>query len=306
MKDSFIPHHLKLIVIYLFVLSGTVCLALFFGQLKASSEFDHVDALGEGGMTLITFIWIGFTLLSRPKGKVTNWLFSGLLLMHVSMLLDFLDEFISYDQNNNWLTTIKSLPAPVGMVIMSMALYQLYQEQVTINAQLRRTEHYYRDHRLTDFITGLYSAEYMKQQLKRMLGDDCNNFSLIMLDIRQFDHFNRKHGHHHGDRLLREIAQLTLMSVRDTDLACRYASDRLIILLPNSSKEVGEGIALHIENSIAHLAFKVGENPQAVFQQATVFAEEFNNTQSYHNVLNAMNKHISQLKTQVRSQPQVA
>ncbi len=306
MKNSFIPHHLKLIVIYFFVLSGTIGLAFFFGHLKPSSTFDYFDALGEGGMTLITFIWIGFTLLSRPRGKVTNWLFAGLLLMHVSMLLDFLDEFISYEQNNSWLTTVESLPAPVGMIIMSIALYQLYQEQITINTQLRRTEHYYRDHHLTDFITGLYSAEYMKQQLQRLLSHDGDNFSLIMVDIRQFDHFNREHGHHHGDRLLREIAQVTLMNIRDNDLACRYASDRFIILLPSSSKELAEGIALHIKNSIAHLAFKVGENPQAVFQQATLFAEEFNNTQTYHDVLNAMNMQISQLKTQVRSQSQVA
>lgn len=306
MKDSFIPHHLKLIAIYLLVLSGTIGLAFFFGDLKASSAFDYVDALGEGGMTLITFIWIGFTLLSRPRGKVTNWLFSGLLLMHISMLLDFLDEFLSYEQNNSWLTTVESLPAPVGMVIMSIALYQLYQEQIIINTQLRRTEHYYRDHRLTDFITGLYSAEYMKQQLQRLLSHDSDNFSLIMVDMRQFDHFNREHGHHHGDRLLREIAQLTLMNIRDKDLACRYASDRFIILLPNSNKEVAEGIASDIESSITHLAFKVGENPQALFQQATLFAKEFNNTQSYHDVLNTMNMHISQLKTQMRNQPLVA
>jgi len=137
------------------------------GQLKHATQIDFFDIAGEGGITLMTLVWIFFILISRPADKVINLLFTGLTLTHVSMLLDFIDEFLIYPDNNTWITTIESLLAPIGMIIMSFALYLWHQEQMTINTQLRNTEKYYRDHSLTDYVTGLYSAKYMKSQLQR-------------------------------------------------------------------------------------------------------------------------------------------
>ena len=79
MNTPFIKPHFHLLVI-LFITLATVITATFsLGELKPSKELDYFDALGEGGMTVMTLVWIGFILLSRPTGKVTNWLFSGLL-----------------------------------------------------------------------------------------------------------------------------------------------------------------------------------------------------------------------------------
>jgi len=293
MNTLFIKYHLHLLALLLFTLSAVLICTFSLGFLKPSGELDYFDALGEGGMTLITLVWIGFILLSRPAGRVTNWLFSGLLLMNISLLLDFIDEFIVYPENSAWLTAIESLPAPVGMVIMSTALYHWYKEQMTINAQLRRTERFYRDHSLTDFITGLYSAKYMKKQIKYQLvysKNSLNVFTLMMIDIRQFDQFNRVFGHQQGDNLLREIGQVITMNIRDQDLACRYASDRFIVLLPNTPTTLAQTFAWHIENSIANLAFKVGSEQQTHYQQVTLCCKEFDGKQNDYQVLELMNQ----------------
>ncbi|TYK64803.1 GGDEF domain-containing protein [Colwellia echini] len=301
MNRSFIKYHSPLVIILFFVLTAVISCTFALGELKVSNEIDYFDILGEGGMTIITLVWIGFILMSRPAGKVTNWLFSGLLLMNMSMLLDFMDEFIKYPDNNAWLTTLDSLPAPFGMVIMSIALYQWYQEQMTINAQLRRTERVYRDHTLTDFITGLYSAKYMKQQIKhQLLYSKSSNkpFTLMMIDIRQFDQFNRQHGYQQGDNLLREIGQVITMNIRDKDLACRYASDRFIVLLPDTSNETAETFAWHIENSLANLAFKVGSDLKANYQEITLCSKEYNGTESNYQVLELLNLKMEVTKKQ--------
>jgi len=299
MNTLFIKYHLHFLALLLVTIAGVISCTYSLGYAKQGHKLDYFDALGEGGMTLITLVWVVFILVSRPAGKVTNWLFSGLLLMHVSMLLDFIDEFLYYPEDSAWITAIESLPAPVGMVIMSIALYHWYQEQMTINSQLRRTERFYRDHSLTDFITGLYSAKYMKKQIDYQQLYSKNNqqpFSLMMIDICQFDQFNRRYGHQQGDNLLREVGQMITINVRDQDLVCRYASDRFIVLLPNTTVELANTFVWHIENSIANLAFKVGSNQETHYQQVTICNNEFDGKQDVYQILELMNLHMDSKK----------
>jgi len=295
-------HHLFLIL--LLVITTVLTITIQLGQLKAFENIGFFDAFGEGGITLMTLVWIFFTLISRPSGKVTNLLFTGLTLTHISMLLDFLDEFLIYSKDNAWLSTIESLPAPIGMIIMSLALYLWHQEQMTINAQLRNTERYYRDHSLTDYVTGLYSAKYMKTQLQREITSVKNHaqsFSMMLVDIRQFDKFNRQYGDHQGDLLLREIAQVILMNLRDEDLACRYASDRFIVLMPNTSSDTAKEMAFHIELSIANLGFKVGRSTKAKYQNVTCCVMECNGEDNYLNTLEKLNERMQTIKHYVNT-----
>lgn len=305
MNLSFFKFHRHLFLILLLVITSVIALTFNLGTLKPAEELDWFDAVGEAGITLVTLVWIFFILISRPSGKVTNWLFVGLTLTHVSMLLDFIDEFYFYTSDTAWLGTIESLPAPVGMIIMSVALYWWHQEQMSINAQLRNTERYYRDHSLTDFVTGLYSAKYMKNQLKREIVNAENHqqsFVMMLIDIRKFDSFNRKYGDQQGDTLLREIAQLILMNLRDEDLACRYASDRFIILMPNTSVDIAQTVATHIEQSIANLAFKIGNSAAAQYQHVTSCVMECDGNDEYLNVLDKLNDRMLATKHDINNQ----
>lgn len=315
MNLDFLNFHRHLFIILLLVIASVLMLTLNLGELKNINDIDFFDVIGEGGITVMTLVWIFFILISRPSGKVTLLLFTGLTLTHLSMLLDFIDEFVVYPEDNHWLTAIESLPAPIGMLIMSVALYQWHLEQVSINTQLRKTERYYRDHSLTDFVTGLYSAKYMKTQLQREIvtvnnfkhAETNNNlgkkqseqtltFSMMLIDIRQFDLFNRKHGDHQGDILLRETAQIILMNLRDNDLACRYASDRFIILMPNTNTNIAEQVAKHIEKSIEHLAFKVGSSTAANYQHVASCVMGFTGDKDHLTVLNMLNECMAETK----------
>ena len=119
----------------------------------------------------------------------------------------------------------------------------------------------------------------------------------MMVDIRHFDIFNRRYGDENGDNLLREIAQLVLMNIKDEDLACRYASDRFIILLPKTSKVAAEKIAEHIEQSIEHLAFKVGNLPDAVYNQVLCCVNEYHSDINHEEILTQLNKKMFDTKT---------
>lgn len=300
MNFIFLQLHRALFAYLVATISIVVIGTLSIGTLKPENEFDWLDAIGEGGITLMTLIWIFFTLVSRPSGRVTNLLFIGLTLTHISMLLDFLDEFLTYPQDWTWLTTVESLPAPFGMIMMTIALYHWHQEQNTINIQLRRTERFYREHSLIDFITGLYSADYLKNQINLEINTAKSHgasFSLMMFDIQHFSQFNQHYGYENGDILLREVAQLITMNIRDNDLACRYASDRFIVLMPNTQKEVAEEIAKQTKKSIEHLAYKLDNTSQAIYPKINVCSHQYCGWHSFEEVLADINQHLSLAKS---------
>ena len=292
MSFSFLSLHRHLFLGLVLIISSIVVMAFTIGTVKPLAHIDLVDAAGEGGITLVILMWIFVSLMTRPAGQVTNLLFFGLSLTHISMLLDFMDEFVDYPQTSAWLTTIESLPAPVGMLIMSFALYHWYQEQQSINNQLRKTERFYREHSLIDFTTGLYSAEYMKEQLKNELSTarkHRTSFCVMMIDIQNFSQFNRDYGYHHGDTLLREVAQLIRMNIREDDLACRYASDRFIVLLPNSQLATCEVIGEQVEQAIAHLAYKFGQSSDAIYTSVTTCVKQYRGWHNYRDILSELN-----------------
>lgn len=165
MNINLLTSHIRLLLITLLAISFTLALCLSQGLAKPVADIEWLDVLGEGGIVVITLLWLFFTLISRPPGQVTHWLVSGLLFMHISMLIDLLDEFLSYAQGQAWMSAIESLPAPIGMLLTSVGLYWWHQEQISLNRQLRRRERLFRHPTLTDYVTGLYSAEYMMAQL---------------------------------------------------------------------------------------------------------------------------------------------
>ena len=257
MINRFALLHRPLFIILALSIAVTLLITAMLGQAKPVEHFDWVDVLGEGGMTLVTLLWLVATLFSRLKGRVTTLLFFGLLAMHVSMLLDLLDEFWVYP-SNGWITTFESIPATFGMLIMSVALYQWHLEQVTVNEQLQQRERFYRDHSLMDFVTGLNSGAYMKQQLNRevLLSERSEQaFSVLMLDLKQFTHHNQTLGFAASDKVLRQVAQSIEFNCRQQDLTCRFASDRFIVLLPDTSAGAAKVILAHLTTSISSMPF---------------------------------------------------
>jgi hypothetical protein len=77
--------------------------------------------------------------MSRPSGKVTNLLVIGLSLVTFSAILDLFDEFMAPISAINWISLFESIPAAIGMFVMTYALYLWHLEQLALNQQLERT-----------------------------------------------------------------------------------------------------------------------------------------------------------------------
>jgi diguanylate cyclase (GGDEF)-like protein len=273
------PHRWKLGVLLLAANLGLL-LHLAFGSVKSVSEWVWLDIIGEGGSALLALVWLGLVLKSRPAGRVTNYLALGLSCIFFSWWIDSLDEFIRLPDTITWDHWLESGPMPVGMILLTIGIYNWHREQLAISVQMEKREKLFREHRLFDKLTPLGSADYLKRQLVASLEDSQAQqqpLSLLAVDLDNFAAINRAFGHTEGDAVLQAVSHLLLLNLRRQDLLCRLAGDRFVVLLPNTGESQARLLALELQQAIQGLAHKTrqhGERLSLAASTAVVMALE--------------------------------
>ena len=264
-------HRWKLLLLVLAANIG-VLLNLAFGTPKAFSEWQWLDIVGEGGTALFMLFWLGLVLKSRPTGRVTNYLASGLCFMFFSWWMDALDELIRLPKHLHWNHWLESGPMPIGMILLTIGLFHWHREQQAINQQMEKRERVFREHRLFDKLTPLGGAEYLKRQVSDCLAQSLEQqqpLSLLALDIDDFASINQHYGHAEGDAVLQALSQLLLLNLRRHDLLCRLAGDRFVVLLPNTGESQARLLALELQQAVQSLAHKTRQHGERVYLSAS-------------------------------------
>ena len=264
-------HRWKLLLLVLAANIG-VLLNLAFGTPKAFSEWQWLDIVGEGGTALFMLFWLGLVLKSRPTGRVTNYLASGLCFMFFSWWMDALDELIRLPKHLHWNHWLESGPMPIGMILLTIGLFHWHREQQAINQQMEKRERVFREHRLFDKLTPLGGAEYLKRQVSDCLAQSLEQqqpLSLLALDIDDFASINQHYGHAEGDAVLQALSQLLLLNLRRHDLLCRLAGDRFVVLLPNTGENQARLLALELQQAVQSLAHKTRQHGERVYLLAS-------------------------------------
>jgi diguanylate cyclase (GGDEF)-like protein len=111
---------------------------------------------------------------------------------------------------------------------------------------------------VTDELTGLYNFRYLNEAIAIELerGKRYGSlFSLIFMDIDDFKKVNEKFGHQVGSKLLVAIAKIIKKNLRKIDITSRYGGDEFVIILPQTSREVGFMVAERLRKSMERKAF---------------------------------------------------
>jgi len=98
---------------------------------------------------------------------------------------------------------------------------------------------YYQDMSILDGLTGVYNHRYFHEKLNwhiEHLRRFPQAFSLFMIDIDDFKKYNDTSGHLEGDKVLHDVAQLFVDSLRQDDAVCRYGGEEFAIILPQTDK----------------------------------------------------------------------
>lgn len=146
----------------------------------------------------------------------------------------FAGEVVSFEQTAKLLIGERTLQttylpqrnaegAVVGLYILANDVSDLKQKQMQLDTLARE-----------DALTGLPNRRSFEEHVREAMARSRRShipICLMFLDIDYFKSINDSLGHAAGDAVLKEFGRRLKESVRDTDMAARYAGDEFVILL---------------------------------------------------------------------------
>ena len=123
----------------------------------------------------------------------------------------------------------KATHADLELMENAANLAALASEQFHLSEQL-----YYQARH--DHLTGLANRATLTEWLSQILKQSARNKTsgaYLLIDLDNFKTINDAHGHHTGDRLLKEVAKRFQQCVREGDVLSRMGGDEFVVILPN-------------------------------------------------------------------------
>jgi len=130
--------------------------------------------------------------------------------------------------------------------------------------ELKKAMQELQEQAITDPLTGLHNARYLRDLLPReMLRAKRKGSPLaaIMIDVDHFKRINDSLGHEAGDGVLKELGALFKKSIRGSDIACRYGGEEFAIILADATSEGARRRAEDIRAAVKHLELRHGGKP---------------------------------------------
>ena len=84
-----------------------------------------------------------------------------------------------------------------------------------------------------DILTELANRNKISLRFEELMYEK-ESVSLVLIDLDNFKPINETHGRKAGDIVLRQVAQMLLSNIRDTDIIGRWCSEEFIILMPDT------------------------------------------------------------------------
>jgi diguanylate cyclase (GGDEF)-like protein len=181
---------------------------------------------------------------------------------------------------------------PVSMLIVLCNVISMFIIFTTVRKKLEY-------HAANDSLTGVFNRysfeQVLENEIQRSIRFD-RKFSVMFFDVDKFKRINDSHGHHTGDTVLIEIAELVRSTVRKVDTVSRIGGEEFSIIVPEITKQDAVKMAEKIRSSIEDYAFSIGEKITASFGVA-----EFNKNLDKEDLLLQADKAMYKAKQKGRN-----
>ncbi len=110
-----------------------------------------------------------------------------------------------------------------------------------------------------DGLTGIHNRKYIKKRIGTDLSYARRHhipYTVILIDINDFNAINKKHGPHTGDQILVMLSQTISNMIRNEDVFGRFGNDEFVILAQGIDQAGGVMLAKRICKGIAGKTIK--------------------------------------------------
>jgi len=111
---------------------------------------------------------------------------------------------------------------------------------------------------ITDPLTNLYNRRYFNDRLKTEFSIAKRKgfpVSVMISDLDNFKHYVDTYGHPNGDIILKEVAKVVRLSLREADVVCRFGGDEFAYILPFTSSIEAGGVAERVKKNVSEFKF---------------------------------------------------
>ncbi len=140
----------------------------------------------------------------------------GVLHLQLLFLADAEEKDIIEFYNRNHMT-IQNLASQISLSISNIRLSEILKKRSTRDA-------------LTGLYNRVYLEEFFEKDLQRAKRKK-TSVAVVMMDLDHFKNVNDLYGHESGDVVLKKISNLITLELRNSDVACRYGGEEIIIIL---------------------------------------------------------------------------
>lgn len=161
------------------------------------------------------------------------------------------------DQRQRWARLLVSRLVSINQSEVKLSICL---DDITLQKQSQQQLEYLAMH---DSLTGLYNRHYLEKYLKALSVDAKLHpqiHGLIYLDLDYFKVINDSFGHHKGDNVLRQVAQLINDCISESDIVCRFGGDEFVVVLNHTDVDKTVQVAEGIKNAISDHSFTVDKH----------------------------------------------
>jgi len=111
---------------------------------------------------------------------------------------------------------------------------------------------------IRDSLSGLYNRRYIFEYLRKIINAksaEKSKLSVLLLDIDDFKAINDRYGHPIGDEVIKKVAEIGEMTLRNEDIMGRIGGEEFLCILPRIDESQCEAIAERLLANISQHQF---------------------------------------------------
>ncbi|WP_115708460.1 diguanylate cyclase [Legionella sainthelensi] len=155
----------------------------------------------------------------------------------------------------------------------------------------------------TDSLTGLLNHSSVLNRLNIEISRATQQksfLSFVMIDIDNFKLINDTYGHPFGDAVIKKLASMLMMNLRNQDIIGRYGGEEFVLILPGANLENSQKICNNLRIQFADHAFTI--NDQQVHVTISIGISSLTHSHDFNDIVNYADQALYKAKQNGKNQ----